>query len=203
MQHRPGSLPGTEPSPKGLFIDLWGTLCELPRRGEAHRPEEVRFVPGALDALFRARRRGFNLYLIGNQASVAFGEVDDGTWLAIEDTLLSGLSGAGAELTRNYLCLVHPRGQGRRKGESVYHLPNTGAFYHAAHHDGLDLRSSWVIGDSTLELVAGWRAGLRLCGVRTGLCLSDRAYDVEMDSSARSLTEAIEHLLPLAPRLVA
>jgi histidinol phosphatase-like enzyme len=168
MQHRPGSLPGTEPSPKGLFIDLWGTLCELPRRGEAHRPEEVRFIPGALDALFRARRRGFSLYLIGNQASVAFGEVDDGTWLAIEDTLLSGLSGAGAELTR-----------------------------------GLDLRSSWVIGDSTLELVAGWRAGLRLCGVRTGLCLSDRAYDVEMDSSARSLTEAIEHLLPLAPRLVA
>jgi histidinol phosphatase-like enzyme len=156
-----------------------------------------------LDALFRARRRGFNLYLIGNQASVAFGEVDDGTWLAIEDTLLSGLSGVGAELTRSYLCLVHPRGQGRRKAESVYHLPNTGAFYHAAHHDGLDLRSSWVIGDSTLELVAGWRAGLRLCGVRTGLCLSDRAYDVEMDASARSLTEAIEHLLPLAPKLVA
>lgn len=203
MQHRPGCLPGTEPASRGLFIDLWGTLCELPRNGEAQRPEEVRFFPGALDALFRARRRGFRLYLIGNQNSVAFGEVDDGTWLAIEDTLLSGLSGAGAELERSYLCLVHPRGQGRRKAESVYLLPNTGAFYHAAHQDGIELRNSWVIGDSTLELVAGWRAGLRLCGVRSGLGLSDRAYDLELQHSARNLAEAIDGLLPLAPRVVA
>ena len=203
MPAHPAPLPGTDPISCGLFLDLWGTLCERPPAGHAATADEVHFLPGALDGLFRLTRRGFRLYLIGNQDAVAFGDIDDASWTAVEGRLLEGLADAGIELTRSYLCLDHPRGAGKHRRESVFMLPNTGAFFHAAHVDGIRLDQSWVVGDSTLELVAGWRAGLRRAAVRTGLALSDAAYEVELDLEGTHLAEVLSDLDAFAPRVAA
>ena len=77
----------------------------------------------------------------------------------------------------------------------MYLLPNTGAFYHAAHNDGVDLGKSWVIGDNTLELVAGWRAGCRQAGVRTGRAVQDGAFNVDPEFICENVGEAIRELL--------
>ena len=63
-------LATTRDLPRGLFIDRWGTLCELPPMGFAKRPSEVEFIPGVLDALYEATRLGWNLYIIGNEEAV-------------------------------------------------------------------------------------------------------------------------------------
>ena len=187
-------LPGTERAPRGLFIDRWGTLLDLPPAGFARGPEDLVFRPGTLDAMFRASRAGWNLYLLGNEESVAFGDVSDDDWADTEAALLEVLADAGVSLTRNYACLEHPRGRGRHRGDSVFFLPNTGAFYHAAHTDGVEIERSWVVGDSTLELVAGWRAGLRLAAVETGLALSDAAFEVEPEIVLSDLAEVLIYL---------
>jgi len=98
-------------------------------------------------------------------------------------------------VTRQYACLDHPQGKGTHQADSVYLLPNTGAFYHASHTDGIQLNKSWVIGDSTLELVAGWRAGCRSAGVGTGLGLGDRTFQVDPDFQGRDLAAVIGELL--------
>jgi D-glycero-D-manno-heptose 1,7-bisphosphate phosphatase len=158
-------------------------LLETPASGFATSPLEVRFHAGALDALFRASQAGWRLYLIGNEDAVAFGRLATEAWHEIEKKMLKDLVRAGVALGRSYVCLDHPEGVPGRRNDSVYMLPNTGAFYHALHMDGIDLAKSWVIGDSTLELVAGWRAGCRMAAVRTGLGLGGGAYEADRASS--------------------
>ncbi len=196
------SLPGTTRRPRGLFVDRWGTLLVAPEGGHGRGASDVVFVDGVLQALFRATRRGWRLYLIGNEEAVACGAVPERAWEALQEALLAGLAGAGVALQRDYTCAVHPEGTAARRGDSVYALPNTGAFYHAAHTDGIQLDRSWVVGDSTLELAAGWRAGLRLAGVTSGQGLRDGQLDVEPELVGATLTEVLETLLALESQAV-
>ena len=194
MQLRPTKLATTRENPRGLFIDRWGTLCALPASGLARRPSDVEFLPGALDALFRASRLGWNIYLIGNEDAVAFGALSMGAWKKIDAHIQAALSAHGVVLTRSYACLEHPEAGGPHAQPSVFRLPETGAFYHAMHNDGIDLSKSWVIGDSTIELAAAWRADLHSIGVRTGVALSDETLVVEPALLADDLASAIAAL---------
>jgi D-glycero-D-manno-heptose 1,7-bisphosphate phosphatase len=188
-------LDGTVRAPRGLFVDRWGTLLETPAAGFAREPGEIAFLPGVIDALFRATRAGWMLYLVGNEESVAFGQLAKEAWETVEKKVLADLARAGVAVARNYACLDHPQGIPGRRNDSVYLLPNTGAFYHAVHTDGIELAKSWVIGDSTLELVAGWRAGVRTAAVRTGRALADRTYEVDPEISGANLRAVVLDLL--------
>ena len=126
---------------------------------------------------------------------MAFGHLALEAWHEIEKKMLRDLARAGVSITRNYVCLEHPTGVPGRRNDSVYFLPNTGAFYHALHMDGVDLAKSWVIGDSTLELVAGWRAGCRMAAVRTGLGLSDKTFEVDPEVFGSDLRRVVLELL--------
>ena len=187
-RHRPDT------TSKGIFIDRWGTLFERPRKGFLSSFDRVRFTPGALDALFMASQAGWNLYLIGNEDSVAFGNLSKEKWETFERAMLAQLRKQGIPIARNYACLENPAGAPPHNAESVFLLPNTGTFHHAAQVDGIDLRQSWVIGDSSLELVAGWRANCRLASVRTGEALKDGHYPVEPEFSTDCLAEALARL---------
>ncbi len=190
-------IPGTTRAPRGLFVDRWGTLLCTPARGYATVPAEIAFPKGILEALFRAGRAGWRIYLLGNEPAVADGRLDDAAWEAVDRHVLGTLAGAGVPIARSYVCLDHPQGVAGHCSDSVYFLPNTGAFYHAAHNDGVDLAKSWVIGDSTVELVAGWRSGCRLAGVRTGMALADATFHVEPEVVGDDLGEVLELLLSL------
>jgi D-glycero-D-manno-heptose 1,7-bisphosphate phosphatase len=188
-------LDGTVRAPRGLFVDRWGTLLVTPSAGFARTPAEVRFQPGALDALFRASQAGWQVFLLGNEDAVAHGQLAPEAWQAVEKKMLAELAAAGVPVLGNYACLEHPEGVPGHQNDSVYLLPNTGAFYHALHTHGTELAKSWVIGDSTLELVAGWRAGLRMAAVRTGLALSDKTFEVDPEVSASDLRAVVLELL--------
>ena len=188
-------LATTRDLPRGLFIDRWGTLCELPKGGFAKRPSDVEFTPGALDALFQASRVGWNLYLIGNEDSVAFGHVSEAEWNKIDAHIAYRLANHGVKLTRSYASLEHPDINGTPGQPSVFRLPETGAFYHALHNDRVELTKSWVIGDSTLELAAGWRADMRTIGVQSGLGMADKELSVDPAIVVPTLADAIACLM--------
>jgi histidinol phosphatase-like enzyme len=188
-------LEGTLHAPRAMFIDRWGTLLEVPEGGLARSPSDVRFFPDALQTLFLANRAGWYLYLLGNETSVIEGDVSQERWKEIEEALIGQLSKAGIPIRKNYASVKNPEGIDGHRLDSVYLLPNTGAFYHAAHNDGVDLRESWVIGDSTLELVAVWRAGCRQMGVRSGQAVKDGAFRIEPDLMEENLVAAVRELL--------
>lgn len=190
-------LPNTIPDPRALFVDRWGTLLIPPNTGFARDPGELEFYEGAVDALFRATRAGWLIYLLGNEDAVFRGKLPRETWEKVEMSLLDYLGNRGITIQRCYACLDHPEGVKGHDGDSVYLLPNTGAFYHAFHTEGTELRRSWVIGDRTLELVAGWRAGCRLAAVECGEGLSDGEFHVEPEVRGATLAEVISILLTI------
>jgi histidinol phosphatase-like enzyme len=153
------------------------------------------FVTGAVDAMFRAQQSGWLIYLIGNETAVPEGRIEERFWQEQEREMLARLAAAGVRVARNYACLEHPAGKGTHRRPSVFLLPDTGIFYHALQMDGVVLEESWVIGDGTLELAAGERAGMRTAGVRTGRALGDGELAVDPRFVAEDLTDFIGTLL--------
>lgn len=188
-------LPGTRPPERGLFVDRWGTLLEPDGQGANVRYESPRFLPGAVDALFRAQQAGWRVYLIGNEDAVALGRQTDAAWERFEADLIHELARGGVRPQRIYACLEHPDGRGDHMKPSVFRLPDTGLLFHAAQQDGVLLAQSWVIGDSTLELAAGGRVGCKLAAVRTGLALEDGELFVEPDLWLDTLGHVVDLLL--------
>jgi mannose-1-phosphate guanylyltransferase / phosphomannomutase len=194
-RHVPAPIPGTVPPPRGLFVDRWGTLLEgsgdvLPAFSSGLVRRDT------LDLLFRVSRGGWRVYLIGNEDAVAHGRSSDEAWKAFESALLAHLRAHGIVVHRSYACIDDPdHGCGAHRKDSVFRLPDTGIFFHAAQTDGVSLRQSYVIGDSTLEIGAGSRAGCRTISVRTGAACGDRSLAVDADVQTESLAEALSLML--------
>lgn len=188
------NLPGTSHPTRGLFIDRWGTLLDLPEDGLVPRFEDATFTAGAVEALFRAGQEGWRLYLLGNEESVFMGRQPIEQWKAFERDLLEHLRSHGVSIQRNYACTDHPEGVAPHTKDSVFCLPNTGCLYHAAQVDGIALDRSWVVGDSSLELVSGWRAGCRIAGVKTGQALEDGSFPVDPEIMGDTLAMVVEEL---------
>ena len=160
--HNFPAIPGAGRPVRGLFVSRNGGLLLPPDSGQRRSPDpdDACSAP-ALRLLFRAGQRGWNLYLIGNEDAVARGRITDAAWETFEASLLAKLASEGIPLVRHYACLDHPKGKGRHRRDSVFRFPNTGALFHAAQEDGIELRESWVLSSDVDELAAGWRAGCR------------------------------------------
>jgi D-glycero-D-manno-heptose 1,7-bisphosphate phosphatase len=195
----PSPLPGTESPSRALFVDRWGTLLKKPEDAQAGSLGTPAFYEGVLDALFRCTQAGWMIYLIGNETDVANGCTDESEWKRFESEMVSVMHAHGVRVARSYACLEDPaHGKGERQRDSVFLLPNTGAMYHARQFDGIRLDQSWVIGDSTLELAAGWRAGCQTAGVCTGVSQGDTTLETDISFEAPNLTEALDTILQLA-----
>ena len=179
-------LPGTQPPSRAFFIDRWGTLFQGPQGKACFKFEDLVFLEGAIDALYRVQQAGWLIYLIGNEDSVAFGKQSLASWEKLEYAFTEHLASHGVNIQRNYACLDHPEGKGRHANDSVFHLPNTGAFYHAAQHDGVQLRESWVVGDGCLELAAGWRAGCHVARITPPIGRAGPPETLEVDPEMRA-----------------
>ena len=158
-------LEGTQGTRRALFVKRWGTLLSPTSPGSSRFSPEL-LAPGAVEALFRASQAGWWIYLLGNEDEVAHGRVELEAWEGFEADLLQHLSKNGVRVVRSYVCTDDPvDGVAGHRKESVFRLPNTGAMYHAKQTDGIELKTSWVVGDDTLELAAGWRAGCLTAGI--------------------------------------
>ncbi|MEC8493989.1 MAG: hypothetical protein VXZ39_03650 [Planctomycetota bacterium] len=170
---------------------MLGTLVEPAESGQFPAACDATFYEGVLDALFHVTQAGWNLYLVGNISSVAFGEQSLEDWREFQAGLRDILKSQGIRVTRDYTCVDHPEGIKGRDRDSVYLLPGTGAMHHASQEDGVSLPLCWVLGDSTIELVAGWRAGCRVAAVRTGVALGDRTFHVDPELQTATAADAL------------
>ena len=98
------------PPPRGVFVDVLGTLVHPAENGHFPAISDATFYEGVLDALFRVTQAGWNLYLVGNVSSVAFGEQSLDDWKAFQDGLHELLKSQGIPVTRDYTCVDHPDG---------------------------------------------------------------------------------------------
>jgi len=135
-----------------VFLDRDGVINHaLVRDGKPHPPQtlrEVELVPDALPALRRLHDEGFLLIVVTNQPDVARGTQERSTVEAINAHLAAELP-----IDEFVVCYHDDNAAcGCRK-------PKPGGILATATRLGIDLGSSFLIGDRWRDIEAGQRAG--------------------------------------------
>lgn len=159
MSERPhGEPPHLRPA---AFLDRDGTIHE-----DVHflsRPEDLRLLPGAADAIAAFRGAGYAIVCATNQSGIARGIIDEARLAEIHDALRAMLLEANprAVIDAFYHCPHHPEGTLERYAiRCDCRKPAPGLLLRARDDLGLDLARSFIVGDKERDLEAGRRAGL-------------------------------------------
>ena len=145
---------------KAVFLDRDGVLTRE-RPDYVKTPEELEILPGIGPALRDLRRRGFRLVIVTNQSVVGRGLATDEGMGRIHEKLQSELMRLDCYVDAIYYCPHLPEaGCSCRK-------PEPGLILRAAKELGIDVSSSWMIGDKEIDLEAAKRAGCRGVRVKT------------------------------------
>lgn len=145
---------------KAIFIDKDGTLVDdLPYNVEARR---ITLCSGAGAALRLLSRLDYRLFVVSNQAGVAFGRFRESALEGVSDRLQDLLFRERLSLDGCYYCPHHPDGSVPAYARDCHcRKPMPGLLLKAAHEHGIDLRASWMIGHILHDVEAGNRAGCR------------------------------------------
>lgn len=149
-----------------VFLDRDGTIIE--EVNYLRDLGEVRIIPAAIDGLHILQEH-FPLVIITNQAGIARGYLDENQLHKIHDHLIELLAREGICLAGIYYCPHHPSiGHPPYLGECQCRKPRPGMLLEAAVDLGLDLSTSYTIGDKLSDIAAGSKAGTHTILVRTG-----------------------------------
>lgn len=181
-----------------IFLDRDGTINQY--RGLVWKDEDFELEENISDAIKRINQSGKLAIVITNQPSVARGlcQIED---IEIVHKKMSTLLGKeGAYLDDVYFCPHHPD-KGYPEENPVYKIPcecrkpKTGLIQKAIEQYHIDLSSSWMVGDTTVDIQTGKNAGLHTALVLTGEAGNDKKYDVTPDLVCKDLWEAVEMIL--------
>ncbi|MEO1007421.1 MAG: HAD-IIIA family hydrolase [Planctomycetota bacterium] len=167
----PRARPGGVARP-AVFFDRDDTLIrntDLPAeafagtRGDLADPRHVRLLPGAAEACRAARAAGFAVVVVTNQGVVARGGATLADVEATCDRMVELIEVDAGPGTVNAVlaCPFHPRGTVPAFArEHPWRKPAPGMLQAARDLLGLDLESSWMVGDAERDIAAAVAAGL-------------------------------------------
>jgi D-glycero-D-manno-heptose 1,7-bisphosphate phosphatase len=142
-----------------LFLDRDGVVVE--EVDHLCRVEDVRVVPGAAAVIGAANRLGIPVVLVTNQAGIGRGFYGWADFAAVQETIIAVLRAQDAWFDAIYACPHHPNGRGDfLHPDHPARKPNPGMILRAARDLGLDLQTSWLVGDKKIDIEAARRAGL-------------------------------------------
>lgn len=171
---------------RAVFLDRDGVINRKPPDGQyVTRWEEIEFLPGVPEAMALLAGAGFCVLVVSNQRCVAKGLLTVSDLESIHVRMCRELAAAGAVITQVYFCPHETQPPcGCRK-------PAPGLILKAAREHQIDLTSSWVIGDSDIDIEAGRNAGCRTVRIVKGGEVANGSADM----LARSLPDAVNQVL--------
>lgn len=182
-----------------VFFDRDGTLTA--GTGLITTPDQLELLPGAAEAVRSVNRAGWLAVLVTNQPVVARGECSDAALRVIHNKLETQLGREGAYLDKIYYCPHHPDSgyPGERaelKIECTCRKPKPGMIEQAAAELGVDLAHSWMVGDSTMDILTAHNAGINSVLIATGNGGADQRYQAEPTFRADGVAAATARILP-------
>lgn len=180
---------------RAVFLDRDGTINE--ESGYLHKKEECRFIPGAKEAVARLNEAGFTVVVVTNQSGVARGYYTEDDLNALHLHMALEISAAGGKIDAWYYCPHHPD-HPSQESECDCRKPLPGMLHQAARELGIDLASSWMVGDKLADIEAGVAAGCNTILVRTGY---GEAVSVFLPGNLTILADlpaAAEHIINLS-----
>ncbi len=132
-------------------------------RGYTHRPEDLEFVPGAVDAVRRLNRSGRRVIVITNQAGVAWGLYDEAAVDRFHAAMSAALEAQSAHIDAFYYCPFHPAAavEAYRHADHPDRKPNPGMVLRALRDFDVAPERAFLIGDRDSDIQAAAAAGVR------------------------------------------
>jgi len=147
---------------KAVFLDRDGVINQKPKEGEYITSwDDFHILPGVADGIALLNRAGYMVVVVTNQRCVAKGLLSVTDLEKIHEQMSQALSRTGARLNGIYYCPhdYEPSCNCRK--------PAPGMLLDAARVHGVDLRSSWMVGDSEIDMQAGKSAECKTARVST------------------------------------
>lgn len=162
-----------------LFFDRDGTLMK--EVDHCHHPEEVEAIEGAALGLAKAHEQGWYNVIITNQSGIGRGYFTEEEFKSVQEELQRQLGGL---IDAAYMSPDLPQTNSLRR------KPAPGMILEAVADLGIDLLSSFMIGDRASDIDAGKAAGCRTILVLTGY--GEQHRDCGADFVVKDVTAAIE-----------
>jgi D-glycero-D-manno-heptose 1,7-bisphosphate phosphatase len=184
---------------RAIIMDRDGTVCE--EVGYVNHVDRVRLLPNSSAAIRSANEAGFQTVVVTNQAGVARGYFAESLVDEVHDRVRELLAQDGARLDGIYYCPHHPEvGPPAYRKACTCRKPLPGMLERARDEMGIDLATSYMIGDTIKDLEAGHRAGTTTVLVLTGYGKGELAYQshgwpVRPDHVAADLLAATRWIL--------
>ena len=178
-------------SNKAIFMDRDDTLIK--DAGYINNPDQVELLAGAGEALIELKQMGYKRVIVTNQSGVARGIVSEQVLDEIHKRLEKLLFHEGAGIEGIYYCQYHHDCVIEKyRKESENRKPNPGMILTAAKEMDIDLKRSWLIGNSYRDIAAGQRAGCKTILINASI---DQTYrkptDPVPDYQAVNMKEAV------------
>ena len=174
---------------KAVFLDRDGTLIkDIPYIND---PKLVELLPYVIEGLKMLKNLGFILIIVTNQSGIKRGYFDEDTLQRIHHKILHLLKEKGIEIDAIYYCPCLPdEGCECRK-------PNPGMIVQATEEFNIDLKKSYIIGDSWMDIGAGKSVGC------TSILLFGREKDLSKlkkmniapDYIAKDFMDAVNYII--------
>ena len=141
-----------------LFLDRDGVInVDI---GYPHRPDQILWVEGALDAIRLANDRGYLVNVITNQAGIARGYYSEETVQSLHAWMQQRFVEAGAHVDRFFYCPHHPQASvAAYRAVCECRKPAPGMLLLALAGD-VRREASLLVGDKASDIEAARRAGI-------------------------------------------
>ncbi len=141
-----------------VFLDRDGTI-----NIDTHylrRPDRVRLVPGAAEAIARLNAGGVPVIVVSNQSGIGRGLVTSAEYDAVRARIAKLLAESGAHIDATYIC---PHAPDATSGAALCECrkPGTLLFRTAAAEHAIDLSRSVFIGDRWRDVAPALELGAR------------------------------------------
>jgi D-glycero-D-manno-heptose 1,7-bisphosphate phosphatase len=152
---------------RAVFLDRDGTICE--EVGYLSAVEGMRLIPRSGKAIRMLNERGFKIVVVTNQAGVARGFFPESVLPELHAEMERLLQEEGAHIDGLFFCPHHPT-----EGTRPYRVscdcrkPGTGLLVKAAVQFGVELTSSYMVGDHLSDVECGQRVGAQSILLLTG-----------------------------------
>tara|TARA_R110000868_G_scaffold216358_1_gene466487 strand:- start:28 stop:543 length:516 start_codon:yes stop_codon:yes gene_type:complete len=141
------------------FLDRDGVLNR--DTGYPHRPDQIEWIDGAVEAITLLKKRGYLVFVVTNQAGIARGYYDVADVEALHRWMNARLQEHGGGIDDFRISPYHPDfDDGRFTGLADWRKPEPGMILDILGHWDIDLSRSFMIGDRMTDMEAAEAAGL-------------------------------------------
>lgn len=141
------------------FLDRDGILNR--DDGYVHKPEDIVWIDGAIEAVRWLNDLGFYVFVITNQGGVAHGYYEEQHIHDLHDWMQQEMQRHGAHIDAFEHCPYHPEGKVERyKRESELRKPEPGMILKLQREWTTDPSRSFVVGDRDSDVAAAIAAGV-------------------------------------------